>query len=64
MEKELEIFIFFSRISNNHFRLQMGGNSADFALASKYSPNRDLTLRAKVNNSSQVIIHLQLHKSL
>ena len=42
----------------------MGGNSADFALASKYSPNRDLTLRAKVNNSSQVIIHLQLHKSL
>ncbi|PAV81065.1 hypothetical protein WR25_10663 [Diploscapter pachys] len=35
---------------------KMGGNSADFALASKYSPNRDLTLRAKVNNSSQMAV--------
>nr|CDJ86039.1 Porin domain containing protein [Haemonchus contortus] len=35
---------------------KVGGNGADFAVAAKYSPTRDLTLRGKVNNSSQVAL--------
>ncbi|CAB3405937.1 unnamed protein product [Caenorhabditis bovis] len=35
---------------------KVGGNGADYALATKYSPNRDLIIRAKVNNSSQVAV--------
>ncbi|KAK6025381.1 hypothetical protein OSTOST_08725 [Ostertagia ostertagi] len=35
---------------------KVGGNGADFAVAAKYCPTRDLVLRGKVNNSSQVAL--------
>ncbi|KHJ93877.1 eukaryotic porin, partial [Oesophagostomum dentatum] len=35
---------------------KVGGNGADFGLAAKYAPSRDLLLRAKVNNSSQIAL--------
>ncbi|CCD71556.1 putative voltage-dependent anion-selective channel [Caenorhabditis elegans] len=35
---------------------KVGGNGADYALATKYAPSRDLTVRAKVNSSSQVAV--------
>ncbi|CAI2350922.1 unnamed protein product [Caenorhabditis sp. 36 PRJEB53466] len=35
---------------------KVGGNGADYALATKYSPSRDLAVRAKVNSSSQVAV--------
>lgn len=35
---------------------KVGGNGADYALATKYSPNRDLIVRAKINNASQVAV--------
>lgn len=34
--------------------LQVGGTGADFDLGTKYSPNRDFTIRGKVNNKSVV----------
>ncbi|CAL2040310.1 hypothetical protein CAEBREN_05851 [Caenorhabditis brenneri] len=35
---------------------KVGGNGADYALATKYSPSRDLAVRAKVNSASQVAV--------
>ncbi|PIC34057.1 hypothetical protein B9Z55_013824 [Caenorhabditis nigoni] len=35
---------------------KVGSNGADYALATKYSPSRDLALRAKVNSISQVAV--------
>lgn len=37
---------------------KMGTRGADFAIGAKYSPTRDLILRGKVNNSSQVALAL------
>ncbi|VDL79557.1 unnamed protein product [Nippostrongylus brasiliensis] len=37
---------------------KVGGSGADFAIATKYSPTKDLTLRGKINNSSQVAVAL------
>ena len=34
---------------------QVGAQGASFAMASKYSPSKDVVLRAKLNNESQVI---------
>lgn len=33
--------------------LQVGGTGTVFAVATKYSPSRDVTFRAKLNNESQ-----------
>lgn len=38
---------------------KVGGNGAAFAVATKYSPNRDVTLRAKLNNDSQFAAAIQ-----
>ena len=39
--------------------MQVGGNGANFAVATKYSPNRDVTIRAKLNNESQFAAAVQ-----
>ncbi|EFO95798.1 hypothetical protein CRE_13908 [Caenorhabditis remanei] len=35
---------------------KVGRNGVDYALVTKYSPCRDLAIRAKVNSSSQVAV--------
>uniref|UniRef100_A0A1I7WN97 PI-PLC Y-box domain-containing protein n=1 Tax=Heterorhabditis bacteriophora TaxID=37862 RepID=A0A1I7WN97_HETBA len=37
-------------------QIMVGGNGADFCLATKYSPNSDVIIRAKLNNNSQVAL--------
>ncbi|KAJ1362646.1 Voltage-dependent anion-selective channel protein 1 [Parelaphostrongylus tenuis] len=37
---------------------KIGGSGAEFGLAAKYSPTKDLTIRSKLNNSSQVALAL------
>lgn len=36
--------------------MQTGGNAAVFSVATKYSPSRDMTLRAKLSNDSQAAV--------